>query len=217
MPALKPVLTVIAGPNGSGKTTLTKQLLSHEWTKDSTYINADEIAKDRFGDWNSPEAVRQAADYADQLREKCLQDGQNFAYETVFSTQKRLDDLEKAKNAGFFVRFFFVSTNHTDINIARVKRRVESGGHDVPEDRIIERYHRAMGNLLPALRLVDRGYVWDNSVDHRASIPLFRTVEGHVRSLYSEPLPDWATPVFEALNSAPKNGPSNQPKPPTVA
>ncbi|MCB9942456.1 MAG: zeta toxin family protein [Geminicoccaceae bacterium] len=196
---LRPVMTVIAGPNGSGKTTLTKKLLGHEWTRGAAYINADEIARDRFGDWNSPQAVVQAAEYADKQRATYIENGENFAYETVFSTQKRVDDLTRAHDAGFFLRFFFVATADPSINIARVKRRVQSGGHDVPEERIVERYHRSVANLLPALRIADRGYVIDNSADDRDSRMLFRTVAGWIKRVYGTELPGWSNAAFSAL------------------
>lgn len=53
----RPLLIVIAGPNGSGRTTITSQLLRHEWLEDAVYINPDNVARDKFGDWNSLEAV----------------------------------------------------------------------------------------------------------------------------------------------------------------
>ena len=56
----KPVLIVIAGPNGSGKTSVTTKILHHEWMEDAVYINPDLVAQERFGDWNSPEAIRKA-------------------------------------------------------------------------------------------------------------------------------------------------------------
>lgn len=65
----RPVLIVIAGPNGSGKTTITSKILRHEWLEDALYINPDQVAQDRFGNWNSPEAVLRAAQYCEQLRE----------------------------------------------------------------------------------------------------------------------------------------------------
>ena len=52
----RPVLIVIAGPNGSGKTTITSKILRHEWLEGAVYVNPDQVAQDRFGDWNSPEA-----------------------------------------------------------------------------------------------------------------------------------------------------------------
>ncbi len=58
---LQPVLIVVAGPNGSGKTTLTARLKQDPWSEGVEYLNPDDIARDRFGDWNSPEAVLAAA------------------------------------------------------------------------------------------------------------------------------------------------------------
>ena len=49
----KPVLIVIAGPNGSGKTSTTRLVVKHEWAEKCVYINPDEIAQSKFGDWNS--------------------------------------------------------------------------------------------------------------------------------------------------------------------
>ena len=64
----RPVLIVIAGPNGSGKTTITSKILRHEWLENALYVNPDQVAQDRFGDWNSPQAVLQAAQYCEEQR-----------------------------------------------------------------------------------------------------------------------------------------------------
>ena len=58
----RPVLIVIAGSNGSGKTTITSKILRHEWLEDALYVNPDQVAQDRFGDWNSPEAEYETYD-----------------------------------------------------------------------------------------------------------------------------------------------------------
>ncbi len=85
-----PVLIVIAGPNGSGKTTVTSQLLQSDWLEDAIYINPDIIANDKFGNWNSPDAVRQAAIYCEEMRETCLKNRQSLIFETVwFAPDKR--------------------------------------------------------------------------------------------------------------------------------
>ena len=68
----KPVLVVVAGANGSGKTTLTQQLLQDRWLRGVTYLNPDTIAQERFGGWNDPKAVLQAAQYVSQTRETAL-------------------------------------------------------------------------------------------------------------------------------------------------
>ena len=79
----KPTLCVVAGPNGSGKTTTTVQLLNNEWTADSLYVNPDNIAQEMYGDWNSPEAVVKAAEYATKLRYEFLEQKRDFVFETV--------------------------------------------------------------------------------------------------------------------------------------
>lgn len=103
---LRPVLCIVAGPNGSGKTSTTEKLLSNEWTDDCIYINPDNIAQEKFGDWNSLDAIVKAAKEATALHYKCLEERKSFVFETVFSSQEKMDFVLKAKKAGFFIRFF---------------------------------------------------------------------------------------------------------------
>ena len=138
----KPVLIVIAGPNGSGKTTITSKILRHEWLEGAVYVNPDQVAQDRFGDWNSPEAVLQAAQYCEEQREACLQQGKSLIFETVLSSDGKVDFIRRAHEAGYFIRIFFVSTAHPTINAARIAQRVMEGGHDVPINKIISRYQK---------------------------------------------------------------------------
>ena len=109
--AHKPILIVIAGPNGSGKTTITSKLLRSEWLEDAVYINPDNVALEKFGDWNSPEAVVKAAKYCEEWREKCLSEKSSLIFETVFSSAGKVEFVRKALNAGYFVRIFFTTIN----------------------------------------------------------------------------------------------------------
>ena len=84
-----PKLIVIAGPNGSGKTTITEQLLAHEWGDDCVYINPDNIAKEKFGDWNSEDAVLKAARFATEQRYSLLEDRRSIVFETVLSSEEK--------------------------------------------------------------------------------------------------------------------------------
>ena len=130
----KPVLIVIAGPNGSGKTTITSKILRHEWMEDAVYVNPDQVAQDKFGDWNSKEAVMQAVQYCEDRREDCLRRGKSLIFETVLSSDGKVDFIRRAKEAGFFIRIFFVATNHPSINASRIAQRVMEGGH-LPQGR----------------------------------------------------------------------------------
>ncbi|MFT4176274.1 MAG: zeta toxin family protein [Luteolibacter sp.] len=166
----KPRLLVVAGPNGAGKTTITEQGLRHQWFEGCHYINPDLIAQNELGDWNNPEAILNAARLADTRREEILRNKQDLAFETVLSTEGKLDFMQRAKASGYFIRLFFVGTSSPAINAARIVQRVLQGGHEVPILKIISRYTRSMGNSIKAARLADRAYFYDNSEDDASAV-----------------------------------------------
>ena len=188
----KPVLIVIAGPNGSGKTTVTEQILRHEWMEDAVYINPDIVAQERYGDWNSAEAVKKSIAYCEELRERCLAERRSLIFETVLSRKDKVDYIRRAKDAGYFVRLFFVCTESPTINAMRIAKRVMQGGHDVPITKIISRYKLSVANCIEAARAVDRCYLYDNSVENSDARPLFRAVDGKVFKSYTNVMPAWA-------------------------
>ena len=192
----KPTLCVVAGPNGSGKTSTTVQLLANEWSEGSLYINPDNIAQEQFGDWNSPEAVLKAAKYATDLRYKCLNEKRDFVFETVFSSDEKLEFLRKAHESGFFIRFFFVCTSNPKINVSRITKRYLEGGHEVPISKIISRYFKSLENACEAIEFVDRAYIYDNSVEDHLPQLLFRMTEGKVFKQYTDDIPEWAIPLM---------------------
>jgi predicted ABC-type ATPase len=192
----KPVLIVIAGPNGSGKTTITTQILQHEWMEDAVYVNPDQIAKDKFGDWNSPEAIMQSVKYCETLREDCLRERKSLIFETVLSADDKLDYIRRAHDAGFFIRFFFVATSHPSINASRIARRVMKGGHDVPITKVISRYYKSILNCRRVSQIVDRTYIYDNSIDNQEARLLFRMVDGKVFKRYTADMPEWAETIL---------------------
>jgi predicted ABC-type ATPase len=198
--SLRPRLIVVAGPNGAGKTSITEAVLRHEWMQGCVYINPDNIARDEFGDWNSPEAVIKAANLAAERREQCLKDRKDLAFETVLSGEDKVDFVFRAMDAGYFVRLFFVGTSDPSINAARIARRVMQGGHEVPIGKIISRYSKSIANCTLLARSVDRLYVYDNSVDGTSPTLCFRASDGALTKQYREP-PVWARQVFDGVVS----------------
>lgn len=192
----RPVLIVIAGPNGSGKTSVTSKILHHEWLEDSEYINPDNVAHHVFGDWNNRESVLKAANYCNEWREKCLTERKSHIFETVMSAPDKVDYILRAKQAGFFIRLFFVSTESPTINAKRVANRVLNGGHDVPIPKIISRYDKSIANCKILSEIVDRLYVYDNSIEDAEARLLFRLASGTLAKRYIENLPDWALPIL---------------------
>lgn len=187
-----PVICVVAGPNGSGKTSTTEKLLANEWAADSLYINPDNIAQEQFGDWNSQDAVIKAAKEATRLRYQCLKEKASFVFETVFSSQEKLDFLRQAKNEGFFIRFFYVCTENPEINVLRIAQRYLDGGHEVPISKVFSRYYKSLALAAQAIQFVDRAYVYDNSRNNELPQLLYRTYEGSLYKQYVDKIPIWA-------------------------
>lgn len=103
---------------------------------------------------------------ADFLRNKLLTEGVKFSFETVFSHEGKVEFIRRAKEAGYKVYLYFVSTEHPRINVYRVKKvRVPNTGHDVDEDKIISRYYRSMDLLYDASQYCYQAYFFDNSVE----------------------------------------------------
>jgi predicted ABC-type ATPase len=195
----KPRLLIIAGPNGSGKTSVTDKILKHEWVEGCEYINPDNIARDMFGDWNSPEAVLKAARYATDEREKCLAERRSLIFETVLSAPDKISFVKRAKQNGYFIRFFFICTDNPRINAARITHRVMMGGHNVPIPKIISRYYKSIANCELLVPYVDRLYMYDNSIENTLPTLLFRAAEGTLTKQYF-PIRDWASIIFEAVS-----------------
>ena len=193
----KPVLIVIAGPNGSGKTSVTSKILQHEWMEDSVYINPDIVAQEKFGDWNSMDAIKKAVVYCEEWREKCLAERKSLIFETVLSAKDKIDYIERAKEAGFFVRLFFVCTKSPAINASRIAQRVMKGGHDVPITKVISRYQKSILNCNDIATKVDRTYLYDNSIENAEAKLLLRFSDGKIAKRYIEELPEWAKQIIE--------------------
>lgn len=129
-----PRIRLIAGPNGSGKTTLFSTLQEHKDVHFGQYINPDDL----------------------QLK-------LSLTYESVMSHKSHLEYIQRGRDAGFKTYLYYVCINDPLVNIARVKERVSSGGHNVPQEKIISRYNNSLSHLYDMSVLCDRVYYFDNS------------------------------------------------------
>lgn len=111
-----------------------------------------------------------------------------FTIETVLSDVRKLDYIKSAKSLGYRIYLYFVATKDVEINIQRVRQRVKSGGHDVPEDKIRARYSRALENLFETLKLCDRAYLFDNSDEKWV---LLAELDGDRLELKQDVIPNW--------------------------
>lgn len=138
-------LYVIAGCNGAGKTTASYSILP-DMLYCKEFVNADEIAKGV-----SPFQPDKVAIEAGRIMLTRIKDliNQNidFAFETTLATKSYVQFIKDAQSKGYFVTLVFFWLNSPELAIERVKSRVVSGGHDVPEDVVLRRYYTGIINL----------------------------------------------------------------------
>ncbi|MBQ8800593.1 MAG: zeta toxin family protein [Lachnospiraceae bacterium] len=169
MSTKKPMVLVLAGPNGSGKSTITQYFETV-----GIYTNADEVVA--VTGMSNEDAARMV----DEKRYASIDIKEDFTFETVLSSRYKLDILEKAKEAGYFIKCIFVLTIDPYVNVARVEARVASGGHGVDREKIIKRYYKSLGNIKRLMELCDILHVYDNTVEpiriirkHKEDISIF--------------------------------------------
>ncbi len=153
-------LMVVAGPNGSGKSTITTNLPII-----GDYVNADDIQKETGC------SSLEAAQIATATREYMVDNNMDFTFESVLSTPRNYELMEKAKNNNYKIICVYVTTTDPEINVKRVEARVKNGGHSVPPEKIRERYYRAMKLFPKLLYLCDELYVYDNSCERGSREP----------------------------------------------
>lgn len=136
---------------------------------------------------------------AQYLYHELLKAKRKFTLETVFSHPGKLSLMKQAKEDGYKVYLYFVSTADPAINVERVKEvRVKEGGHDVPKDKIIRRYHRTMANLNAAMNLAYHAFLWDNSNFGSSSLfcEMKRTDGGVKWDIDADQVPVWFVEHF---------------------
>ncbi|MGA3371704.1 MAG: zeta toxin family protein [Terracidiphilus sp.] len=179
----RPIVVALAGPNGAGKTTFYRTYLQPSGLR---FVNADEVARDLGVD------PYKAAELADGLRRQLVEQRESFIFETVFSDPAgdKLTFLKEAEKSGYTVALFFIGIGGPEISDERVAMRVLKGGHDVPAEKIIERYPRVMKNLRRALAELKNVSVYDNS-DLARPFRLVAVKENGGKIEVREPAPEW--------------------------
>ena len=66
------------------------------------------------------------------------------------------------------------------------------GGHDVPITKIVSRYFKSIKNCMKASMIVDRLYIYDNSIDGEDAKIQFRLSDGKLEKVYVKDIPKWA-------------------------
>jgi predicted ABC-type ATPase len=184
----RPVIVAIAGPNGAGKTTF---FHSHLREAGLRFINADDIARE-LGI-----SAYEAAQIASALGRELVRQRESFVFETVFSDPvgEKLRFLVDAATAGYNVVLCFIGIADPETSEARVAMRVSQGGHDVPSEKLADRFRRTIKNLKAAIQILPMVLIFDNDnlADPFRKLAEFRN--GKPLTL-SEPIPEWLRPAL---------------------
>lgn len=176
-----PRLWIVGGPNGSGKSTFYDSTLIEDFGRSVWIINPDLLTRcivDSEG-LALQAANLQAVERIMEWLRASLRTHHTVGVETVLSTAKYRPLVEEAKALGFEIRLVFVMLASPELNVERVRLRVRRGGHDVPRDKIIARFHRSLEQLPWFLEASDRAYVFDNS-GAKPRLTLEKTGDGEI-------------------------------------
>lgn len=164
------LLYIIAGANGSGKSTLAEVLLKE---KKLEFLNADEIAKEI-----APEAINSVPISAGKIYfqrlDEYFRDNKSFAVESTLSGNNIVRIINKARKKNYKIILVYSFLQNCTTCIERVKKRVENGGHNVPEEDIIRRYYKSVIKFWDEYRLiVDEWTMFYNGYDYAPVIVSF--------------------------------------------
>jgi predicted ABC-type ATPase len=201
-----PSIYVLAGANGAGKSSIGGAALLQHGVE---YFNPDEAARRILA--ANPTIIQEDATSAawhegKRLLERAITERLNFAFETTLGGNTIPALLERALESGIEVRVWYVGLNTPELHIRRVRSRVERGGHDIPEVKIRERYHRSRLNLVRLLRKLTELRVYDNSEEadpHTGALPepiliLHLDKSKVVNSCDLTTTPEWTKPILLA-------------------
>lgn len=194
-PSGPPLLWVIAGPNGAGKTTCYEEVVRPRLQAE--FVNADRIAASLWPD-DAGRHAYEAAALAAKRRTELVEKRVSFVTETVFSHSSKLDLMRNARDAGYQIWLTVVCLENAELAVRRVADRVASGGHDVPEQKIRERYERITDNVRVGVGPADRALVLDNS-DPTRPLRSILTFHGGTLVYRARPLPRWCLRMFAPL------------------
>lgn len=202
--ARTPAIYVLAGPNGGGKSSIGGAIIR---ARGASYYNPDEVAAKLRA--KSVEAVASNAlawHQGKQLLERAIAKRLDFAFETTLGGSTIAALLEQAARSGYAVRIWYVALSSAELHLARVRSRVASGGHDIPEADVRRRYDASRINLVRLLPLLDELRLYDNTrtADPRAGSAPEPMLVLHVRrgklvgGCKLEDTPTWARAIVAA-------------------
>ena len=158
-----PTLVLLAGPNGAGKTTLIDRFLKRR-AETFVFVNPDEVARDLTGSGPARDlsAGRRVLERLDAL----IAARADIVLETTLATRSLARRLRACRAAGYRIELTYLRLPDAEASIARVRHRVERGGHGIPEATLRRRFPLSLDYLETVYKpLVDEWEVYASRED----------------------------------------------------
>lgn len=153
---------IIAGPNGAGKTSFANEYLSSELRFD--FVNADEIARNVPAEFSTQEIseIRAGRIMLERI-EELVATRADFAIETTLASLIYAKKIPDWRELGYTVSLIYLRLPTVQDSLARVKKRVQAGGHDIPEEVIRRRFSKSNQYFEQMYKsLVDEWQLWES-------------------------------------------------------
>lgn len=173
---------IYAGVNGAGKSTFYNMKSQYSLPR----VNTDEIVKE-LGDWKNVTDVMRAGKIAVKRIDEYFSQGISFNQETTLCGHSIFRNMQRAKQQGYVIELFYVGLDSAEIAKERIARRVERGGHGIPDEDVERRYVESLKNLRKVIELCDLVSINDNTETMRR-FAIYRN--GQLR-LLSRNVPEW--------------------------
>jgi predicted ABC-type ATPase len=204
----RPFIFVLAGVNGAGKSSIGGHLLLD---RGLDWYNPDAFARHlRASQGLSLEEANGAAWQAGCWRlEQAIERGENYAFETTLGARTIPKLLARASTT-HSVYMWYCGLATVEHHLKRIAARVASGGHDIPETMVRERWVNSRTSLVGLLPHLWHLQVYDNTAEAQPGGPIpnpslvLEMKQG--RLLHPSPrdveqlasVPAWVAPIVEA-------------------
>jgi predicted ABC-type ATPase len=201
-----PSLYVLAGVNGAGKSSIGESIFRAEG---SAVFNPDTVAlkiRALHPDISVAQANGHAWQIGKELLEEAIAEKRDYRFETTLGGRSIARLLQTAAREGHQLHLWFCGLESPELHLRRVRSRVSRGGHDIPEEKIRERWNSSRENLIRLLPAIHHLRLYDNSAEAdpaRGQAPCPRLLlEVKSRKITAPSdlsnAPEWAQPIIAA-------------------
>jgi predicted ABC-type ATPase len=201
-----PIITVLAGVNGAGKSSIAGKFTE---AMSGTYFNPDTVAlkiRALHPDISAAQANGHAWQIGKELLEEAIAEKRDYRFETTLGGRSIARLLQTAAREGHQLHLWFCGLESPELHLRRVRSRVSRGGHDIPEEKIRERWNSSRENLIRLLPAIHHLRLYDNSAEadpakgHPPCPRLLLEVKSRKITAPSDlsNAPEWAQPIIAA-------------------